>query len=168
MAVFEAESRCSRLVLQHLLVGMNAHIDLDLGIAAAETVGDDDLQPLETDFKKINEILASLVNVVQDELGAVSPFFKFIDKRVGKIDEKFAELGMKFARDHAWEVAENCSALDGQEKATYIANLDQGIARLGRRVMNPGKFADIAIFFIRLLEKKSVAHRIRVLSGGDF
>src|SRR6202008_4811607 len=36
---FESTKRSSVLVLQHLLLGMNAHINLDLGIAAAEVAG---------------------------------------------------------------------------------------------------------------------------------
>ena len=34
---FDAATKSKYLVLQQLLVGMNAHINLDLGIAAAET-----------------------------------------------------------------------------------------------------------------------------------
>jgi len=42
------------IVLQHLLIGMNAHINLDLGIAAAETMPAGELADLKGDFDKIN------------------------------------------------------------------------------------------------------------------
>lgn len=58
----------SFIILQHLLLGMNAHINLDLGIAAAEVCKYEKIETLRTDFYKINEILASLVDEVQHNL----------------------------------------------------------------------------------------------------
>jgi Family of unknown function (DUF5995) len=49
------------IILQHLLVGINAHINLDLGIAAAETAPGQALSGLRRDFDRINEIIASLM-----------------------------------------------------------------------------------------------------------
>ncbi len=49
------------IVLQHLLMGMNAHINLDLGIATVETVPPGELPNLKSDFDKINQVLVSLV-----------------------------------------------------------------------------------------------------------
>ena len=49
------------IVLQHLLIGMNAHINLDLGIAAAKVMEGKDIQNLKDDFDKINDILSSLL-----------------------------------------------------------------------------------------------------------
>ncbi len=46
------------IVLQHLLLGMNAHINLDLGIAAARAVPSAALPSLREDFNRINVILA--------------------------------------------------------------------------------------------------------------
>ena len=46
------------IVLQHLLWGMNAHINLDLGIAAAETASGASINDLKQDFDQINELLA--------------------------------------------------------------------------------------------------------------
>src|SRR5690606_36496574 len=48
------------VTLQHLLIGMNAHINLDLGIVAAEVCKGGKIEDLRTDFYKINEILSSL------------------------------------------------------------------------------------------------------------
>src|SRR5687767_5074729 len=47
------------LVFQHLMLGMNAHINLDLGVAAATVAPTPaELASLKPDFMKINEILA--------------------------------------------------------------------------------------------------------------
>ena len=46
------------VILQHLLLGINAHINLDLGIAAVETSPGNQLAPLKNDFDMINKLLA--------------------------------------------------------------------------------------------------------------
>ena len=51
---FEAAARWPPIILQHLLLGMNAHINFDLGIAAAETAPGDELPSLQHDFNQIN------------------------------------------------------------------------------------------------------------------
>ena len=43
---FDTEARRQPLVLQHLLLGMNVHINLDLGIAASETMAGKPLENL--------------------------------------------------------------------------------------------------------------------------
>src|SRR6185503_17794712 len=54
---FETCRNWRPLVLQHLLLGMNAHIGLDLGIAAATVCPGNAIQTLHNDFNKINTIL---------------------------------------------------------------------------------------------------------------
>jgi hypothetical protein len=51
-AAFDAGSRSRVVIMQHLLLGMNAHINLDLGIAAAEVAPGALLDPMERDFKR--------------------------------------------------------------------------------------------------------------------
>lgn len=65
---FRESENSKLLVFQHLLLGMNAHINLDLGIAAAEISGSNNIEDLEEDFIRINEILASMVDDVQNGL----------------------------------------------------------------------------------------------------
>src|SRR5512146_355430 len=58
---FHGASHWYPIVVQQLLVGINAHINLDLGIAAAQTAPGDQLPGLQTDFNQINAVLADLV-----------------------------------------------------------------------------------------------------------
>jgi hypothetical protein len=55
---------------------MNAHINFDLGIAAAEIAPGDELPSLQHDFNEINTILARLVGQVQSEIYEVSPWIR--------------------------------------------------------------------------------------------
>src|SRR5262245_50485432 len=65
---FESAGHWRPLTLQHLLLGANAHINLDLGIAAVETSPGDQLPQLKHDFDLINKILADLVQPLQDKI----------------------------------------------------------------------------------------------------
>src|SRR5688500_4581426 len=51
---FETAAQTPAILLQHLLLGMNAHINLDLGTAAVETTRGGHLQHIRRDFNSIN------------------------------------------------------------------------------------------------------------------
>lgn len=76
---FTADSKYWPIVLQHLLLGMNAHINLDLGIAAAQISNPEVIEDLKGDFTKINELLSGLVNEVQQDLTSIygDPCYSF-------------------------------------------------------------------------------------------
>lgn len=58
-------SERSLIVLQHLMLGINTHINLDLAIAAAAVAPGESIHALKTDFNRINLLIASLVDDVQ-------------------------------------------------------------------------------------------------------
>ena len=66
-------------LVQHILLGMNAHINLDLAIAASEVSYGKNIIDLKTDFMKVNEILARLTNMMQESLGRVSFWMRILD-----------------------------------------------------------------------------------------
>ena len=69
---FEA-ARDPLAIVQHIMLGMNAHINLDLAIAAALTMDGEPIEDLANDFRKVNEILSGLTNEMQEQLARVSP-----------------------------------------------------------------------------------------------
>src|SRR4051812_18744301 len=70
---FDASRRTDLLILQHLLLGINAHINLDLGIAAATVCPGDALPALRPDFERIMQILSALTDQVKGVLDQFSP-----------------------------------------------------------------------------------------------
>ncbi|MEM7538341.1 MAG: DUF5995 family protein, partial [Chloroflexota bacterium] len=66
---FDAAPRWRPIVLQHLLIGMNAHINLDLGIAAATVAPGEQLATLENDFNQINTVLAGVPSFTRKVAG---------------------------------------------------------------------------------------------------
>ncbi len=99
---FDATQRADLFYLQHLLLGMNAHINLDLAIAAAATCPGDEIAALENDFMEINLLLAEMTDQVQERLARVSPLLGWIDRMALREDEKLAGFSLTLARDYAW------------------------------------------------------------------
>lgn len=151
------------IVLQHLLIGMNAHINLDLGIAAAEVSKGEDIKNLEHDFNKINQVLSSLVAEVQDELAQIWPMLKKILKLTGKADDFLVDFSMKLARDGAWKFATNMAAKPDVEWTTLIVARDAKIAAKARIITNPGWIINLIFGIVRLGERGTVAEKIEKL-----
>jgi hypothetical protein len=161
---FEASKRWWPIVLQHLLLGMNAHINLDLGIAAAHTSPGKAVHDLKNDFNKINEILAALVDEVERELAQIWPVLGLLDYTAGRTDEVLINFNMQKARDYAWKVAEKLAPLDPAEQMSAINELDAGIAVFGRVICHPGFVVGTVNKIIRLGERGTIPQIIDLLS----
>lgn len=151
------------IVLQHLLLGINAHINLDLGIAAAETAPGQTIHGLKNDFEKINRILASLVDTVQSALTNVWPMLKLLDWIGGRNDEEVINFSIGVARRSAWLTAQHLAFLDEPAKASAVATLDEAVASIGRSIQHPGPVVGTITNCIRLGERGSVAETIALL-----
>jgi len=160
---FDISTNYWPIVLQHLLMGMNAHINLDLGIAAAEISRGNNLGDLENDFNKINDILSSLLHEVQDDLSVVWPALKYILKWTGKVDDFLVDFSMKLARDGAWKFANRIAAVPDEEVNSSIEERDQKVADKVNIIIKPGMIATIVLGIIRLTERGSVSEKIQKL-----
>jgi len=160
---FDAAGSWWPVVLQHLLLGMNAHINLDLGIAAARTSPGPDLDGLHDDFMRINEILAALVDGTRAQLTTIWPRLRWVERLEGR-DRAIINFSMTKARDCAWDVARRLAPLEPAAQEAEIARLDGEIAALGRRVWKPG-FGPLrwALVWVRLGEPRSVDRIIDAL-----
>lgn len=152
------------LVIQHLLLGMNAHINLDLGIAAAEIAATaQGLRSLWPDFKKINDILARLVGVVEVELGQISPRLGKIESFAPRLEDKVFDFGLDLARDTAWALARRLVEAGPGSRDEVIAQRDTEVAELGEALYPLhgllGKLTD----WIRAKESTDVRYNILVV-----
>jgi hypothetical protein len=160
---FDAGREYRPIVLQHLLLGMNAHINLDLGIAAAEVAPGDEIEGLERDFAAINGVLADLVDDVQVRLARIWPAMRWLDRAGQGLDEAVVNFSIRRARDHAWHTATTLARLAGPAHAGYIHSVDTAMAALGRRVRHPGASLAWKLAAVRLRERGSVAAKIDAL-----
>jgi hypothetical protein len=160
---FDATKNANITVIQHLLLGINAHINLDLGIAAAETSPKTDILKLQKDFNQINTIISGLINETQDKLANVSTTFKILDDLLKTRDEGFVNFSIKVARTFSWENAKMLSSLDGTKKQDHVIWIDEQVKDLGARIINPGFLMRNTLWLVRQTEPPSVIDKIRLL-----
>jgi hypothetical protein len=145
----------SVLVLQHVLVGMNAHINLDLGVAAARTQQGAAIDELRDDFERLNDVLAAMVDRMQEALARVSPWTDLMDRVCGGLDEELAGWSVGRARHHAWELAERLARPGDHDRV--VDDRDRLVALVGARVLHPVLLPTrIAVAAAARLERPSV------------
>ncbi|WP_345984684.1 DUF5995 family protein [Sulfurimonas sp. HSL-1656] len=164
---FDAAGTKRYIVLQHLFLGMNAHINLDLGIAAAETAPGEAIASLENDFKKINTILTGMIDEVQRQLAAIWPLLHLLDRLALRTDEKLAAFSMGKARDAAWHNALELSRMNGTAAAASIDALDAKVIDYAELVARPGPLATTLFLLVRLGERGSVTRKITILDSAN-
>lgn len=157
---FEQADKFWPIVLQHLLLGINAHVNLDLGIASAQVSTIENIGDLKSDFDQINAILSNLVGGVEKCLIKIWPTLTMILKWTGKMDTFFIDFSMQTARDGAWKFANEFVVVPENQIEACIQLRDQRITEIARLVSNPGYFVSAVFKFIRLFERGTVAQKI--------
>lgn len=166
---FEAAGQWRPIVLQHLLIAMNAHINLDLGIAAARACPGNQLPALSNDFEKMNDVLASLIGTVEGELRHIWPVLHVLHNLVRGEDDKVMGFGMKESRALAWATAQKLAPLSFEEQEAEIARLDEEVAGLGYLIWRPVFPINIPFILLRRLQReKSVQDVIDLLLSPRF
>jgi hypothetical protein len=144
-------------IIQHLMLGMNAHINMDLGIAAATFAPGLNISALKNDFMKVNQILNDLTNEMQDRVTKVSRLMFLIDWMGKNTDEKIVNFSMVKAREQAWNLACMLSESNENERKSVIETTDQTISALGGIIKNPpGKLLKMALKLVAYFEEKEV------------
>jgi hypothetical protein len=163
---FKNASNSSSLVLQQLLLGMNAHINYDLGIAVVELASaGSNIDDLRRDYNSINNVLAALTYGVINKLNIVSPFLSLLGFTGTTSNSMLVQFSLSTARDGAWLFALdliNC----GSDKTKYNALMlsrDKEISDLGALLIKSKGFLRFGIWVIHLFEWKNPARIIDVL-----
>ena len=133
---FERDREPDHHVLQHLLLGMAAHILLDLGVATHDAC-DGPLAPRRADFVAINRVLGEMLDAVQDDLNAVSPTLAWADRAAGRWDERVATATLRRWRSTAWRRAVRLAAIPSGERAPRIDRIDRATLRVARGLCAP-------------------------------
>lgn len=163
---FEAGSASRPIIVQHLLLGVNAHINLDLGVAAARTAPGPELAGLRRDFDRINEILALILAAIERDLGDVSPWMKLLQRIGGRHDDEIVRFSIEVARTQAWRFAVELAPLPPDHWAGPIAARDAGVVRIAGRILHPGLLS-VGLLVIRARESNDVRRNIEALTGAE-
>lgn len=154
-------------ISQHIVLGMNAHINLDLAVAAARISEGKQLGVLQTDFNRINAILFSLTQEMQRKLNKVSRMLYLADWAGKNSDEQLIDFSIGKARSFSWISANAIWNAPAAKRGEVIRNLDLHVAALGTTFKRPKNyFFRQTLKLIIRYEEKDVAKIIRVMREG--
>jgi hypothetical protein len=137
---FDATRDENVMTLQHLLLGVNAHINHDLVFSlydllqaewAAATP--DQRAQRHADHELVNRIIGETVDAVQDQIvERYSPWFDFVDKLLGPVDEWLTSRLISHWREEVWENAVcYLEAATLEERETLRQRIEEQAMRLG-------------------------------------
>lgn len=162
---FSACAQNGPIVLQHLLLGINAHINLDLAIAAALVAPKDSIHQLRSDFDQINVVIAELLDEVQAKLQRIWWPLRYLRRIVNDQQEPVINFSIASARKASWgnavALAEIAEPIQARE--TYIRNLDLVVARLAKGILQPGIWVKATLKLIRITEPSDRKTIIQIL-----
>ena len=161
---FEASATDQLTVLQHLLLGINAHINLDLGIAAAKVSTAETIGQLANDFNKVNEVIGTLFGDVQTSLAKIAFPMYFIKKINPKETGAILNFSISKAREAAWANALLLSEVGEAGEQQVIATTDKIVYTVAQGIQSPGKLISLLLHWIRWTESKDVAKNIDCLA----
>lgn len=162
-ASFDVAADGSLLIVQHLLLGINAHVNHDLPQVAVELAPDAaSLAGLRGDFDAVNDILAATMPDVLHSLSLVSRWVNVAAARGGR---RLFDFSLRAARAQAWSAAERLCALDAAGRAADVRELDRLVCVLARLIAAPGAPASWVVAVGRRLETRDPAVVTRQLLG---
>jgi len=165
LVCFRLASEWRPIILQHLLAGMNAHINFDLGIAAQSVAPGANLDSLKNDFGIINGILGGMIVKVRSDIEEVSPWIRFLDRIDPSGEDALINFSLGKARASAWLVANMVNSTPPEHLSRQLSILDDGVAILGSLIGNPRAWLfNAGLYVIRLRETNDIPHVIDVLS----
>lgn len=145
---------------QHLLLGINAHISLDLPICIATVCPGKSIFSFRNDFLRVNGILKTLYQTVLRDMSGVWPPHKLLHYFTVGYNISILDHQMRKLREQAWKHAIKIAMTDDGRWADTIKALDRQQAVRARRIKNPGWALKAVVDLIRITEKGSVAQKI--------
>jgi hypothetical protein len=164
MHAFNAASQDNLTLVQHLLLGINAHINLDLGIAAAAISTPDTIQALQYDFEQINVVIGNVYAMLQRKLKKISWPVIFLSSLDPQRSDALINFSIQKARDTAWSNALLLSASPDAGDEAIIKATDSVIAKVATCIQNPGGLTNLLVKGIMLFESNDVGKNLDILN----
>jgi Family of unknown function (DUF5995) len=152
-------------ILQNLLLAINAHVNLDLGVVTGNAFPPARLQGFHGDFDRINAILATLIPLARKAVERFSPLLGELTE-VGGSDVALAlQFSVDAARDDAWRTANLISLMPTDLRPLAVTTLDGKAKLLGRLVADPPEPIGSVVRRIERTESNDVVAIIKALDN---
>lgn len=162
---FDAAQQDNLIVVQHLLFGINAHINLDLGIAAADICTIDNVHELQNDFVKINDTIADIYSRLQPRFTKISWSAVFLSRIDPRVTNNVINFSIVKAREVAWANALILCNAGNSNREQIITNTDKIVVKVAAAITYPEKIKNFFLKIILFFETKDIAKNINTLSS---
>jgi hypothetical protein len=163
--VFDTAQNSELIVLQHLLLGVNTHINLDLCIAAAQCCPGETIYALQTDFEKINDIIEIQSQLVQDTLNNIWPPLKLFSDISNNREKDVLNFSIATARKCSWANAIVLANTDKNVSAGHISQIDTMVTDVAKKIIEPGIWMEFLLKPVRMMEDRDVDKLIELLKN---
>jgi len=152
------------LIVQHLLIGINAHVNYDLPRAVVEIADQrGDLQSIRPDFDTVNDVLAATyVDVVKD-LDRVS---RWVNSAARLGGGRAFNFSLTLARARAWQAASAMYPLSADGRRAYSEELDRLVSVLAFLITKPAPVAWPLVKLAQRFEEHDPTKVVSALLGG--
>lgn len=152
---FEAARAGTGFVIQHLLLGINAHINHDLAVALDEVGIDPARTAKYEDHARVNEVLEVATAALKAEVsGKYAPILERLDWIAGRLDDDVMRFSIPKARDHAWSCAVSLGGAKSEaERAVLLRALDEQAAVIARLILAPPTRHPVLVRTVKAAER---------------
>ena len=162
-AAWEVSGNKKLLIAQHLLLGINAHVNHDLALAVVEVAGTrEEIGSIRPDFNAVNDVLAEAYFDLVDDLGVVSRWAAAASGLGGADAFNFS---LRVAREQAWRAAVDMYTLDVASLRAYEAELDRVVSGVAYVITKPPRIARPVVWLARRFEERDPVIVTRRLLG---
>src|SRR5712691_1058827 len=151
---FETSVNGTGLVMQDLVLGINAHINHDLSLALIEVSIDPERATRHQDHTAVNQVLQAATGLLTDRISSMfAPLLSILDHAFNPLDEALTSFSIEKARENAWvEAVALANAQSDQERAAIRGCLDDQSAVLARLILAPTAPDPLLVSSLRHLE----------------
>jgi len=150
------------ILVQHLLLGMNAHINFDLALSVKKSVNKAEMDDLFSDYNEINSILIEQIDVMQEKVNKSWWIFRVLDIVALRFDELLVGFSLIKARESAWNYAKQLQNEDKVDKA--LEEMETLTLSFANILIKPkGLIINTIIWINHLCEPKSVSRLIKTI-----
>lgn len=134
---FDLAENKEGLIIQHLVLGINAHINHDLAIALFDVKIDPDRDHKYADHADVNLILEKATDgLKRSVIEKYAPILQRLDRGLGTIDDEITAFSIPKAREHAWSFAIALTAAQSDiEREILKKSLNEQAAVLSNLIM---------------------------------
>lgn len=141
---FEGTNAGERTPIQHLLLGVNAHINYDLVLTLEEILAPEwsDLDPEHratryADHCRVNRVIAESIDAVQDTvLEPRMSVLRVVDTALGPLDEMLVARLITSWREDVWRHAQALLACRcDRDRGACLQSVEENAMRIGERLI---------------------------------